>query len=401
MTHPFPPPPIEPFERLNAFDGLMINADRWKRAHDYHRQRQNTHYQSINQPGVVCGLGVRAIVAPAQGKARDRDSRWVQVQPGIAIDLRGNLIVVPRSFDYHLDTELIGTEPATLYLVTSYRDPDELQREQTGETVQETYRLEEISRPPSPQEVELCRILLQPGAVAITQPEDVFFPGYNQIDLRYRTTAQTRPQAMVRIAQVNREDPECDRQFFNLSSMLQSVEVLYPSLKGAEEVEQVTLADGVDRLNGMDLLYLTGRQKIELTTPELNALRGYLESGGVLLVDVAADALELINSMQSLAQQLGHPLQPLATLRRHPLRTRPFLFAALPLVHQQPIQISIGGGIILNTGNLATLWGIDDEMNLPRLVIRTGQELGVNILYYAWRRRQLTGLLQEDASGQW
>ncbi|MBE9183037.1 hypothetical protein IQ268_31370, partial [Oculatella sp. LEGE 06141] len=46
MTHPFPPPAIAPFDRLNAFNGLMITAERWKRAHDYHRQRQNAHYQA-------------------------------------------------------------------------------------------------------------------------------------------------------------------------------------------------------------------------------------------------------------------------------------------------------------------------------------------------------------------
>jgi len=48
MTHPFPPPPINPFQRLQASDGLLINAERWRRAHEYHRQRQNTHYQSLN-----------------------------------------------------------------------------------------------------------------------------------------------------------------------------------------------------------------------------------------------------------------------------------------------------------------------------------------------------------------
>ncbi len=401
MTHPFPPPSIEPLERLNAYDGLMINADRWKRAHEYHRQRQNAHYQSINQPGIVCGLGVRVIPAPSQSKARDRDQRWLQVQPGLAIDLHGNVIVIPRAFNYHIETEIKGTEPLTIYLVTSYRDPEELQRSLTGEMIQETYRLEEITRPPGSLEVELCRMLLQTGTGTLTQPEDVFFPGYNQLDLRYRVPAQSRPQALVRLAQVNREDPDCSRNFFNLTYLLQAVDVLYPSLKGADELGQVTFAEGSDRLQHYDVLYLTGKQKLELSLPELNALKAYLDQGGVLLVDIAAEATELRDSIQQLAQQLGTPLQPLTSLRNHPLRTRPFLFAALPLSHQQPIQISVGGGILLVTGDLATSWGPDQELNLSRIMIRTAQELGINLLHYAWRRRQLTGLQQEDASGQW
>ena len=43
MSHPFPTPPIQPFERLQATDGLLVNAERWRKAHDYHRRRQNAH----------------------------------------------------------------------------------------------------------------------------------------------------------------------------------------------------------------------------------------------------------------------------------------------------------------------------------------------------------------------
>ncbi|MBD1847229.1 DUF4159 domain-containing protein [Cyanobacteria bacterium FACHB-63] len=392
MTHPFPPPSIEPFERLNAFDGLMINADRWKRAHQYHRQRQNAHYQAINQPGIVCGLGIRTI--EASGKARDR--RWVQVQPGIAIDLKGNPIVIPRSFDYHLDTQPSGSEAITVYLVASYRDPEELQREQRSEVIQETYRLEETTAPPRPLDVELCRILMQPGAEEIVHPQDVFFPGYNQIDLRYRVQAQTRPQALLRMAQIQREDSMCDRNFFNLNYLLQSVEALYPAFRGAEEVGQVALSEGFNSLQAYDLLYLTGQQKLELNAIELEALRTYLGSGRVLFVDVLPNAEALIQTIQQLAQQLGAPLQPLTSLRRsHPLRTRPFLFAALPLVHQKTIQLLVSEGIVMCIGDLASNWGIDEELSLSRVLIRTAQELGVNLLHYAWRRQSLTELLQE------
>lgn len=38
---------------------------------------------------------------------------------------------------------------------------------------------------------------------------------------------------------------------------------------------------------------------------------------------------------------------------------------------------------------------------MPRLAIRTAQEFGINIISYAWKRRQLIGLQQEDDSGKW
>ncbi|MEC4816288.1 MAG: DUF4159 domain-containing protein, partial [Scytonema sp. PMC 1069.18] len=392
------PPPIQPFERLKASDGLLIDAKRWSKAHDYHRLRQNVHYQCLNQPGIACGLGVRVIPAPHQAEARYRDGRWVQIQPGIAIDVAGNLIVVSKSYDFPVDLEVAKTDPIMVYLIVSYVDPDELRSGQQRDIVQETYRFDQKNSTPESFEIELCRILLQPGQNTITPPADVFFPGYNNIDLSYRRPAQARPQAIVKMAQVNHSDPECARNFFNLSYLIQSLEPLYPFLRGGDEVGQATLEE---KIQDYDLLYLTGKQALTLNSREFEFLKNYLNLGGVLLVDAPSDATQLIESTKALAQQLESPLKPLEESRRHPLRTRPFLFAALPIINQQTVRVLIGGGIILTIGDLAAAWGLDRELSLPRLVIRTAQELGVNILYYAWKRRQLIGLQQEDSSAQW
>ncbi|MBD2449277.1 DUF4159 domain-containing protein [Nostoc sp. FACHB-152] len=400
MTHPFPQPEIQPFERLHPTDGLLINAERWSKAHEYHRLRQNTHYQSLNQPGIVCGLGVRSIPAPRQVEAKYRDGRWLQIQPGIAIDVMGNLIVVTASYDFPIDLEVASSEPLTIYLVVSYVDPDELRRGQQRDIVQETYRIDQKNSTPEASEIEICRILLEPGQNVISQAADAFYPGYNNIDLRYRRYAQARPQALVRIAQVSHgEDGEYARNFFNLAYLLQSVEALYPRLRGADEPSEVPLSENIQEY---DLLYLTGKESLFLNDFEFNALKNYLNLGGILLIDAPLDANNLIESTHALAQQLETPLKPLTELQRsHPLRTKPFLFSALPIINQQLIQLFLGGGIILIVGDLASAWGIDREFNLPRLTIRTAQELGINILNYAWKRRQLLGLQQEDNLGKW
>ncbi len=399
MTHPFPPPQIQPFERLQASDGLLINAERWRKAHEYHRQRQNTHYQSLNQPGIVCGLGVRPIPAPHQYEAKYRDGRWVQIQPGIAIDVMGNLIVVTKSYDFPIDLEVVSSEPLMIYLVVSYVDPDELRNRQQRDIVQETYRIDQRNSTLNPSEIEICRILLERGQNSISQPADAFYPGYNNIDLRYRRHAQARPQALVRMAQVSHSDGEYARNFFNLAYLLQSIEPLYSHLRGADEPNEVSLSENIQEY---DLLYLTGKQSLSLNNFEFESLKNYLNSGGTLLIDAPLDANALIESTHALAQQLESPLRPLTEVQRsHPLRTKPFLFSALPIINQQLIQLFLGGGIILVVGDLASAWGIDSEFNLPRLTIRTAQELGINILNYAWKRRQLIGLQQEDNSGKW
>ena len=231
-----------------------------------------------------------------------------------------------------------------VYLVVSYVDPDEIRRSQQRDTIQEAYRIDQRNSNLDPSEIEICRILLQPGQTAVTQPAEVFFPGYNNIDLRYRRRAQARPQSIVTMAQVNHDDSDCSRNFFNLSYLLQSVEPLYPYLRGTNEPGQVSWSDNIQ---AYDLLYFTGQQPLSLNSIEFEAVRNYLNSGGILLVDAPADANPLIESIHALGEQLEHPLTPLEEMRRDfPLRTQPFLFAALPIINHHPLRLFVDGGIV-------------------------------------------------------
>jgi hypothetical protein len=393
MPHPYPSPVIAPLQRQQVKDGLLLTAERWQRAHDYQRKRQNLHYQSINQPGIVCGLGVRAIPAPEDVAAQYRDHRWVQIQPGIAIDLEGNLIIVPNGLNFRIATEVKGSEPITIYLVAQYRDPDQLEDTPDQELVQETFRIDERLSLPGRLDVELCRILLVDQKQVISAPKDVFFPGYGSLDLRYRRQAQARPQGLVQIAEIQHDDGDCSRNFFNLTYLLRAVEDIYPPLRGAEAIAQVTWDDD---LYPYELLYLTGYKGLSLNSHQFSMLASYLNGGGTLLIDVPSEATELIQSVQALAQQMQTPLKSLQESRRdHPLRVKPFLFSALPMVDQTRIQLLSGGGIVLAIGDLARSWGLDEGLNQSRTDLRTAQELGINILYFAWKRKQMIALQSE------
>ncbi len=397
MTHPFPNPAIAPMERQQVRDGLLLTAERWQRAHDYQRKRQNLHYQSINQPGIVCGLGVRVIPAPEEVAAQYRDHRWVQIQPGIAIDVEGNPIIVPHQINFRIATELKDSEPVTVYLVAQYRDPDRLGGSPDREVVQETFRIDERSRLPERSDVELCRVLVRSSKQDLLRtPMDVFFPGYGELDLRYRRQAQARPQGLVQVAQINSDDPECSQNFFNLTYLLRAVEDIYPSLKGAETVDRVTWDENIQPY---ELLYLTGQQGLSLNNHQFSMLSSYLKSGGTLLVDAPVQNTELIESVQLLAQHLQTPLKSLQESRRdHPLRIKPFLFSALPVVDGSRVQLLSGGGIILAIGNLGGLWGLDEQLERSRTEIRTAQELGINILHFAWKRKQTIDLQSEGGA---
>lgn len=393
MTHQsFPSPPPLPLQRLHVYDSLMMNAERWQKAQQYHRQRQNVHYQSLNEPGIVYGLGVRVITAPAEAAAKFSDRRWLEIQPGIAIDLEGNPIVVDPSTDrtFRIATPAPTTGSITVYLVVSYVEPQNPKHKQGSDLIREWFRFDEKTSPPTEKEIELCRIRLQPATVELETPTDVLFPSYNQLDLRSRQKAKARPQTVVQIATILNVS---DRTHENLSYLMQSIGNLYASLHGTSEIAQVDLHS---QIPNYDLLYVTGWQALNLDTKELDTLIKYLLTGGVIFIEVPQNSRLLVEDIKKLITfQLEISLQSWQELiRNHPLRTQPFLFAALPQINHQQIQLWNGGGIVLVEGDLSGAWGLDENLSLERNDIRTAQELAINVLDFASHRRQIYACLQ-------
>ena len=134
---------IKPLERFQVNDGLLLTAKLWKQAHDYHRQRQNIYYQSLHQPGIVSGLGVCIIDAPQEVAGEYKDQRWLKVQPGVAIDVNGNPIIVPRSLTFRIASDAPKSGEIVVYVVISYVDPDRLQIESNSQLITETFRIDE------------------------------------------------------------------------------------------------------------------------------------------------------------------------------------------------------------------------------------------------------------------
>lgn len=382
-----------PLQRLHVYDSLMMNSQRWKVAHSYHRQRQNLHYQSLNEPGIVCGLGVKVIEAPSQAAARFRDKRWLEISPGIAIDLEGNPIIVDPTTDrtFRIATSPPMTGSLTVYLVASYVEPQDSEKAKESELIREWFRLDEKTSPPTENEVELCRIKLEPGTVELQNPVDVLFPNVNELDFGFRRIAKARPLAVIRVATT------VNAAYDKLSDLMQSVASLYPALEGDTEIKQVNL---YEKLPECELVYLPALQLLNIDAKELEILKNYLQTGGVVFIEIS-DKDDDINYdvlregvEQLIETNFKTKMQSFSELsRNHPLRTKPFLFAKLPQVNRRNIQLWNAGGIILVEGNLSDTWGgLNQDLALERNDIRTGQELGINILHFARQRRQITQL---------
>lgn len=400
MDKPFFPPPLidtlqlNPLERLRVYDSLMIDAERWQKAHDYHRQRQNVYYQALNQPGIVHGLGVRNTEPPQEVAAQFRLQPWLKIQPGVAIDWEGNPIIVPQTVDFPLrlpDTNENSFEAIDLFLVASYRDPENLKRKNTEDVIQETFRLDQKTTVPTKGEVELCRIKWQPGTNRVSIPQNVLAPSFNELDLRYRLTAKNRTQATLNISV---KDTHNSRSQENLSCLMASVHSLYSHFEGAPELNQIILRS-IDTLKTCDLFFILSQEVAKLDRQEIAVLKQYLAMGGVVVFEVSRG--ENINSVGDLVAQkleFDPSIWQKDLARKHPLRTEPFLFALLPEIDRCPIEVwHNDGGIILVEGELSSAWGFDEDLLLSRSEVRAAHEFGINMLYFGWRRRSLKQLL--------
>lgn len=445
IASPYPIP--VPLERFMVQDGVLLNAERWHLTQEYHRRRQNLHFQSLHRGGVVYGLGVRPMEPPPQVTASHRDGRWLEIQPGLAIDDQGNPIVVAQPLAFHL-VSVAKDRPVLVYLVISYVDPSQLQRSQYQEIVQETFRVREQHYAPTDRPegaLELCRLWLAPDTPQLRSPQCFYLPQPGDVDLRFRPVARPKAQGWIRAIQfTDTADPPFATA---VTALFAASPVLYP-LQDLGPVTWAPLAAAEsfwpgDRPYPYNLVLLTYGDLLTLMAqgdPDRPTfLTTHIQQGGAIWVELLnGDSLvdELSQVIQELERALGdigdnYALQGMRreleqevdTARRaltvelgsiiedlhalairlgltapqltpvdygHPLLGQPFLFTHPPEVQGKPVVIYAWGPLMLVMGDLSLAWRPAPYHRFSRETIRSAQEMGLNLLHYAWQYHHLS-----------
>ncbi|MEM6597434.1 MAG: hypothetical protein AAF810_16325 [Cyanobacteria bacterium P01_D01_bin.36] len=424
---------LSPLQRLQVDDGMLITADHWQLAHQYHRQRQTIHYESLHKGGIVSGLGVSVGPIPEEASNRYRQPRWLTIQPGLAIDNQGNPIVVAQTECCYVSAQ--PTKQITIYIVL--RHSERITQSGVG-VVQEAFQILEKDSPPQVNEVELCRLVLLPEAEAntrlshtgVTAPQDVFKPGAHELDLRFRQPLRSQPQKQVTVSGWSGKAHV--RKGF--SSLLNSLQGLYPSLAG----------EWSTNLIASDLGHIPHAEFCRLDRSEQRQLGQHLQQGGVLIIEATNKALgellqveaelskalagsktqqksdlqhsaeqelhEIRSCIQAAAEGLAQPLRAFMDeqqlpmegngelVSEHPVRSHPFLFSQLPMLTEYPIGLYIWGGLVLVIGPLTQAWEAPSHWSMSRETLRGAQELGINLLHFAARRRQMQQFLNADTA---
>ena len=97
-------------KRVNPFQGLVIDTDIWRDAHEYHRDQQRLHLLAFHSTGIIYGLNVTA---------NNPHDQSINIQAGFAVDPEGNLIIVPEAQHYQIQ----GREKKTIYLIIQLSTP--------------------------------------------------------------------------------------------------------------------------------------------------------------------------------------------------------------------------------------------------------------------------------------
>ncbi|NER81507.1 MAG: DUF4159 domain-containing protein [Leptolyngbya sp. SIO1D8] len=390
VRSPFPMPELVPLTRLHVQDSLRVNAERWSLAHDYHRKRQNIHYQSLWQPGIVCGLGVKLIAPPEVAHGQFKEAYWIEIQPGLAIDGEGNPIVVEpepaanRAYPLMISTPLESER--TLYVVVRYVDPDDLDVSPKTDRILERFRFDQRIDVLEPSDIELFRIQLSRGDIQITTPQNPFYPEKNQIDLRYRLQAQLRSSNWLNIGLLS---PLPQHKIQSFQTLMKAIPALYGQMQVSLNDTPITRLP--DRSQPMPHLIYSQSSALTLTdSPQqlskLSGLREYLNRNGCLWVETPELNPALLRSLQFLKRELD--LQPVP--EDHVLRQQPFWFNSWPQPLGQSIEVLCDRGLIVIVGELVDRW---QGAGLSRTAIREMQEWGLNLLHYVWQRHHFQKLL--------
>lgn len=383
-------------KRVNPFQGLIIDTDTWRDAHNYHRDQQRLHMLAFHQCGIVEGLEVTASNPP---------DLTVNIAPGMAIDPEGNVVIVPQSQPYRIQSRTKGT----VYLSIQFREvPSEPYQPPEGgqpTRILEAYRIQEGEKLPTEAHLELARIDFDPAGEAVKNARSASSPGKNEINPSFRQGAKApvAPAARVVPAEQRPVTPEAipvakEAVILGHAVMGEAdrnlhVDGLYNLVKEvnqradflAQLEKNISLDKGIKRFQ---LLYLTGNGRFEATAEQQAALSAFLQAGGLVIGEGCSEgegesrgAKEFGLAFNQLAGQLKCKLE--IVQRGHLLLSAVHVFSEVPQGAEAGMLLE-GGNMVYSGSDYGCAWqGGHRDLPLSREAIRNCMEMGANMVAYA------------------
>ena len=346
--------------RVHPFTGLVVDVDTWATAHEYHRRQQQLHLLTLHGSGVAHGLEVLPTDPP---------SDTVVIEPGIAIDDSGNMIVVPARQRVGL-----GGESDLAYIVLDYVESLPAASANGGnETrgrVVEDFRIRTLSSLPESPALELARINLRPGdGSVIVSPSNPWTPAVNEIDCRFRFHSYPRGLQEISVGLML-----CGEEAQLAPGHMLGFHFLLRELTNCGLRPQLVTAS--NSVPATDIIYVTGSGDVAVPDDSVKEIRERMKQGSWLFADACGTGVEMVQSLMPIAKGQAKESQKTEdrVLGAH------FVFGAAPPGASSTKEILWGPNCLISPRDYGCAWsGRRGEQALQRDQIRSALEFGVNV----------------------
>jgi hypothetical protein len=258
---------------------------------------------AFHSVGIVDGLEIAANKPPDLS---------VIIHPGMAVDPQGNVIIVPETQNYKMQTR----DKRVIYLIMQFREvPAEPYQPPNGgqpTRIMEAYRIQERDTLPKEPYLELCRINFDPVDKTIKDARYQTQVGRNEIDLNFRQTAtqiSTKPLSVPPLEQKSAQTQvaptketvtppietiaighavvgEVDKNLHlaGLQNLIKEI--------NRQGVFQTSLSENIvidRRISRFALIYMTGNGRFELNPEQVSIISDFLQSGSVIFGEGCCD----------------------------------------------------------------------------------------------------------------
>jgi hypothetical protein len=354
-----------PQQRIKPYDGMAITAEVWDTAHDYHRQAQAAHNLYFHGAGILAGLQV---------VASDPADNIVIILPGMAVDSQGQVIVLKEPVAYDLGEEIEGP----LYLLISNRerllDSKDTESSDHPAYARDEYLIFARSSFPNTPVVELARFTRKTKKSAIQDAVLKGHPQINEIDLRYRRHIEVLPETLLNIGVTYVGEVAHKNHGKGLAKLTH----FFRKTMNYQLIVEDDLPFNPNILN-YPLLYVVGEGDLKFTAARVKGLKGYVDQGGILLVESCDETAD--KAFMDLFEKIDLKPEPLVS--QHVLFSLPNIFAALPRGYKEQGEMYAVPGLLYSTRQYGRLWnGETAEQVATREEIRSSIEWAENMFTY-------------------
>ncbi len=342
---------------VKAYDGMSVTADVWETAHNEHRDAMRAHYLAMHQPGIICGLEIRA---------NDPADHYVFITPGAAIDSMGRVIVVDQTIAYDFGDEGAGT----YMLLIGYAEHEKENSESKLKVMQHEYIIAARQSLPKQPVVELARVTISKKGAVIRDASDPFRPKKDELDLRYREE-KTDACKRIRVAVISYPSDN--------DMVIEGWRVLTCEMERMLHVYTVVdlFSEISDVINEYDMIYIGAAGTFKPTDTQLALLKNYYQNGkGILLEGLDAEGSKVLKGIADSLK--AKPADPDTCEFFH----EPFYFRFPPEQINEK-HLACEKKLVFCSDPLTGPWGgeLKGEL-LPRSEIRVNLEWGANLVTY-------------------